>query len=257
MYHRLIPILMIFTMSLQSFGSCDPVVVFRNLIREFKSSYKPNKTEALNSTIQTMCANVYGQQKCLDNPQLVNLIEQQFHQVYRDNEVYAVMDPKYMLETTRGAEIKIAGRMERRVITYYDDKFRAEMVTGVAEAADGSKVLTQYGQPVKSNRSFIYTLARNPKTGRKEFIIDVENQGVTQHSSMNQGRPVLGAGKIETCTGSPGRIQTINIDSGHYKPNAVNLMQTLQHLQSEGLIDMGNMTRGTDSNGRLQFSFPC
>ena len=75
---------------------------------------------------------------------------------------------------------------------------------------------------------------------------------------MNQGRPVLGAGKIETCVGKPGRIQSINLDSGHYKPNKVHLMQTLKFLESQGLIDMSNLQgEGRTPGGQVQFNFGC
>ena len=155
MLHRLMTLFLAVCLCLQnSFAGCSPVDVMRKLIKEVKDTYRPNRKEALYATIQTMCKNVYGIQKCLANRrELAHLIEMQYSKIYRENEVYALMGEEYAEEATSvGAPVKINGRMERRMITYYDDKTRAAMVTGVGEAEDGTKVLTQFGQPLKGNR---------------------------------------------------------------------------------------------------------
>lgn len=54
-----------------------------------------------------------------------------------------------------------------------------------------------------------------------------------QHSSFNSGQPVIGAGEIKT--DATGTITEISSKSGHYKPNAQQLLDTLEFLKAKGI----------------------
>ena len=58
------------------------------------------------------------------------------------------------------------------------------------------------------------------------------------HSSMNAGKPVMAAGEVQIHNG---KLIALTTHSGHYKPSAQNVYETLKHFQKNG-IDISKTT---------------
>lgn len=92
----------------------------------------------------------------------------------------------------------------------------------VPGAAPGKGLLHFEAKPCK----WIYVL----DTGGR-FYIHAKHRGSFHHSSFVGGGAVLSAGGIVVCQG---RITKLTADSGHYRPNFVNFMSTVQLLKEWG-----------------------
>jgi hypothetical protein len=80
----------------------------------------------------------------------------------------------------------------------------------------------------------------------------VEVQGV-HHSTAVAGGPVAGAGILRV---TAGQIEEIDDTSGHYKPQAEHLMQTLEWLRRQGMevkdIDLKDIAQQKEADRILQ-----
>jgi hypothetical protein len=86
----------------------------------------------------------------------------------------------------------------------------------------------------KSNHSAIYAILPDEKLYVGPYIL-----GKFHHSSFNSGQPVLGAGEI--MTDAEGVIKSISSKSGHFKPCAKHLLETLKYFE-EQKVNLSNVT---------------
>ncbi len=97
----------------------------------------------------------------------------------------------------------------------------------------------------KSNHSAIYAILPDEKMYIGPYIL-----GKFHHSSFSAGQPVLGAGEI--ITNAEGEIKSISSKSGHFKPCAKQLLETLQYLEEQqvNLTDITLIENSIDSLSR-------
>ncbi|MBM3207723.1 MAG: hypothetical protein FJZ57_03850 [Chlamydiae bacterium] len=91
---------------------------------------------------------------------------------------------------------------------------------------NGHPFHTDFVRSEKSNHSAIYAILPDEKMYIGPYIT-----GKFHHSSFNSGQPVLGAGEI--ITKSTGEIKSISSKSGHFKPCAKQLLETLKYLEEK------------------------
>jgi len=126
---------------------------------------------------------------------------------------------------------------DRLVTKYFDDQ---ERDAAAAEINDG---LVSQGGALVPNGKQEYII--DPQTGKMHLFnggpqVETFNPqtGASQvqelyHSSVLAAQPVAGAGEARFLGG---KVQFINNKSGHYKPNTLFLLQTVEHLLKQGAM---------------------
>lgn len=108
-------------------------------------------------------------------------------------------------------------------ITYYTEEQRAAF-----ELKVGSTIKTADDQPLKGDNIFVMSAGNIFYGGSKS-----QGQVNVHHSSFLAGQAVASAGHLITNQG--GRLETINLASGHYKPLVSHLAKALVVLQQRGM----------------------
>ena len=99
---------------------------------------------------------------------------------------------------------------------------------------NGRPFHTDFVRSEKLNHSAIYAILPDEKMYIGPYI-----SGKFHHSSFNSGQPVLGAGEIITNT--RGEIKSISSKSGHFKPCAKQLLETLKYLEEQN-VNLSDIT---------------
>jgi hypothetical protein len=132
-------------------------------------------------------------------------------------------------------------------VAYLSDAERIEFEVEI----HGGKVIS-HGSPLDSLK-----YATSSKEPYAIYVISCDNKMYIgpydtarfHHSSFLSGAPVIGAGQIQTA--ADGSILVISSKSGHYKPSAMQLLNTFQFLESKG-VDLSTVALIENTPGGIR-----
>lgn len=137
----------------------------------------------------------------------------------------------------QGAKVTPAGKIDwaRSVRTVVYDRDIDDQEFSRIEIKDG-RLITSDGQPLDTGAMVthfsgpgyaIYVMSQEG-----HLHVSSHSVGNRHHSSLLAGRDVAGAGELKV---TDGKLTWLSNKSGHYCPDALQLLQTLHHIQKAGV----------------------